>query len=857
MSSYQETAKYLGEAIPMQTIWTRVAQSRSASKFSACLSPTTVVTRQAITKAPIRRRLGINDVFTAFFSTVVFASAVVDGNKKTARLEEWRSVIREARKDLQAVKVDQQRRISNLAQDNAAGDGVEFDGTDQGIWQETFAWAEGEIHERRVLGFEDWRGIPLSVLRNASADQIQDFRDTRSLYLPRFKGANGPDVWNSVTWAPHVKKIRTLEWSTANLALELLHHALTDGLRSLPADVGEMEDVLSQLSIASTSDLSSILNYTRDQMRTLSSRRENDEYYHRFASPRFPRYRDDHTPDQTDRLNGKLHSLFESCDYKPDKITKLLPTVCLHLLTSGSPPNVHTYNILISEFAAERRDDLIRCVLDSIDSTHIRPNEVTLAEALRHYVRISDARLFDRFVARMDGFGAGMQTAHPGLEFPELLNFQHRVRITKTFYGRPPVAQYYELADTPRSRIEKWARKAKVKVFEKCRRNQEVHQALIQGALFFHGLSRGMKHYCAMSSEGWEPTQETVMSVLEHASIENDWDAGYAALRRLHGFAQPVEERAYVLMLQLGYKCYKYQELQGILQLGISHNVLPRAVLEMDWQMSPPPAAMLREAHVIWGLIQDLEVLLGKAQEGCHKTWDLWQCIDLTSMKIEERISCPSHETVSLLREAHTFLAANANSIPLETSLEYVGRRIVALVCEFETTIFTIRACSLATQLHSTESSIARSILEANAVLSSIQTRRLVIALVTDLQSRMGKLMSSIHDISEQIRQILTTLHGSSIVFKRFGKYKVRWKCHFITDEESLNTSTANPETRERVNNHEELPGKPILLSHESSKVKGEPVVKAKQHPAVGNRASPIWLQALLNSMSARWTPGP
>lgn len=118
----------------MQTLWTRVGQSHCL-----CRHLSTAALARPSTTAPVRRRLGLDDVFAAFFSTVAFASAVADGNRKTARKEEWVRVIKEAKRELHVLQADQERRISNLehaGQPSPGTDEREIHNTQPQSWQD-------------------------------------------------------------------------------------------------------------------------------------------------------------------------------------------------------------------------------------------------------------------------------------------------------------------------------------------------------------------------------------------------------------------------------------------------------------------------------------------------------------------------------------------------------------------------------------------------------------------------------------------------------------------------------------------------------------------------------------------------
>ncbi|KAI4093637.1 MAG: hypothetical protein LQ339_007647 [Xanthoria mediterranea] len=725
----------------MQTLWARVAKSPCSCNCSSCFSSTATVSRNAVARragtGPIRRRLGADDVFAAFFSTVAFASAVADGNRKDAKKEEWIRVIRDARSDLTSLKAEQRRRISNLANTAplpSTAPQEEPAATEKNPWSEVFHWGDKEMRDRRALGFEDWQGIPLDVLRSASQQEIRHFLQKCTHHFPRFKGAHGPEVWSTVTWPYHIKKIKTLEWSIANLALDFISQVPKGQPWSLPSDRGTAEEVLSQLSVVATREVDSRRDYIDSLLRELALPKRPDEYYHQFESPRLPNYSASKANDTNaaDQLNANLHLLFEhKAEPNSRQITQVLPKVCYYLLTSNSPPSIHTYNILISEFAGARRDDLIDYLISSMHRTHMRPNEVTLAEILRHHVRTNNQLRFDRYVRKMDGFDYGIGEAHPRLEIPNLLKFRYRVRVTRKIPDQRPSEEYLEFSDLRKSDMLALQKEAKVRVYEKPRRNLEVHQALIQGALYFHEMSEAIKHYRTMINEGWEPDQEVLLSILHGCQIELEWESGIAVWRRLQSLGDPIEERGFVLMLQLCQKCSKQEHIQEILHKGVSQGVLPPTVLEMAWDVAQTQEAgkdvirAVREANDIGILKESLRALLLESFVECPDSREESHHIGLIASQIEGSLQQPNADTVALLHEARMQIATDQKFSMLGALLRDSDECIRALVSEFNGMQFSVGLGKLEERVFCKLSSVSSWLEQSKHVLFSSQVKQL------------------------------------------------------------------------------------------------------------------------------------
>ncbi|KAI4128614.1 MAG: hypothetical protein LQ338_002649 [Usnochroma carphineum] len=853
----------LAGLVSMQSLWTRFARHRNARSGSACFSSAALIAQRSTT-APVRRRIGLDDVFTAFFSTVALGSAIAESNRKGARQQEWVKEINDARSELDALKADQERRLSRLGASvrPSPSSGRDVVGRESlQTWQDVFIWAEEEIRERNALGFKAWRGIPLSVLRNAPPDQIQSFLDHHPHHFPKFRGSLGQDVWNTVSWPLHIKKIKTVEWSVARMALELMRHVPDYSDWSLPREQDTAEEVKSQLSISSPSTYQSRLDYIRSQLRRLESGKKSDEYYHQFESPQFPRYSVSQLsdPHSADQLNANLHALLESSPRSSDRITKLLPSICYHLLTSKSSPSIHTYNLLLSEFAGEHRDDLIEHLLRSIARSHMRPNELTLAETLQHYVRTRQRCRFNRYVDEMDGFHDGLGLASPQLDIPDLLKFQYRVRITRRNTVWQNIDEYYNYSEVSKSSVLQMKREATVTVNEKPRRNLEVYEALIQGALAFHVMSEAMKHYRTMISEGWQPNEEILLSILHRCLIDGDWDGGVATWRRLQTLRAPVNERSYVLMLQLCREVNKPESIEELLEHGIQQGVLPPTVVEMGWHDLPRYEKIqdllkeLKTAKDIWTSEQSLEDLLGQHQDTGEVLPQITERISCLTKKIKTSVRHPSHKTIALLREARLVLIIGHKFSAVDTMLRDSNTRIVNITNELDNFQLSAKVQQLETRLGILSSALAQTLRDASNIFFSIcvidlegcferistnatqlvddfdtqlfcingkwlraqfnalneQTylirkeassfvASLLEPLVLDLKRKLNHLQLRIHATSNGVKGTMATVYGESIKFHKVDGRGNRWSCQLKPMIEHRAAAYASRQDRHR-----------------------------------------------------------
>ncbi|KAL8798069.1 MAG: hypothetical protein Q9182_006980 [Xanthomendoza sp. 2 TL-2023] len=799
----------------MQTLWARVVP-RGSVNCSSSFSAAGTISRRATT-APIRRRLGLDDVFAAFFSTVAFASTVADSNRKAAKQNEWARVIKEAKGDLIDLKAQQQRRISNLTHPAPIARVEELADIHGQTWEEVITQGDGQIRDRKALGFEDWQGIPLNVLRSASREQIQDFLSSHLHHFRRFRSPDGLEVWNTVTWPLHIKKLRTVEWANAYLALNLMSHAFQEKAWNLPPDDQSLaEKVFLQLSIRTASDIQPRLDHIKSQLDTLSACKKSSEYYYQFETPKLPQYSTNSVHDSAaeDQLNSNLHALFNSYPLSEARsngdsqtISQLVPRICFHLLTSSSPPTIHTYNLLISGLIGARRNDLISHILTCLYRSHMRPNEVTLVETLRHYIRTNDCRRFDRHVLRMDGFEQALCAADPKLDIPDLLKSRYRVRITSKDPDIKDLVEYCEYSKLSKSDIYYLRRDYSVKVYEKSRCNLEVYQTLIQGALHFHGKSEAIKHYGNMVSDGWEPDQEVFISILHRCVVDHDWDACLAVWRRLQTPNTTIDDRAYLLMIQLCQNCNRPQFIPEILHNGIARGDLPPTVLEMGWQETKSPlddtqdnVSGLDVARDIWVLKHDLRTLLPASPTTSKGFRAFADRINVITSQIEKLVPRPSLGTTALLHEARSQVVMDRQLSLINNTLRDLDGKLLTIVAELQDIQSLLNFRKLEAQLSATLSSIAEWLAESKEILFSTQLYRknrlkrlngledrfkMLSAFLSDIQFQMSRyvvsyLMSHVlslcfqlqhwsHQIrgtSKQIRDVVHKIKGEAVTIK-------------------------------------------------------------------------------------------
>ncbi|CAD6569786.1 MAG: hypothetical protein ASARMPRED_003146 [Alectoria sarmentosa] len=583
----------------MQTVWSRVAQARCVCNCPSCVLTTTAIARRSAT-ATARRTIRVGDVFTVSISSLAAGLAFADSRKKDNRRKQWDKVIEEARARVETTEIQQQSRLAALSREarveaqeknKAAGHDVatervvkeaeawnfqESQKQDQRVpilddrtdtWLDVFDWAREQQLEREASGFQDWKGPPLSLLQSLSRDQLDELLSNEQL-LRRFYG--GPDCSSLVDeqsrYLLSMKKTRTLEWSVAKMVIKLLMYCSNNCLEPREDSVCSSNSLLRELSEGEET-IHSKLDYTRQRLRDLNAERRSGRYYEEFESPRIPNY--DATTieeyEQTTEMNSSLQKLLELMKQETD-LSDLISKICYNLLTARTPPNTHTYNMLLVRFCVLEREDLVKAVLTSMRESHIRPNEITHATLLRHFTATGNGVGFFEYWRRMEGYRGGLALANPERSIHPIANERY------LGFGR-----YHH------------------KAAEKGRMNGQVYESLIVGALQFLGGQTAMHYYRNMIREGWSPSLGIWLAILQDCCDRSDWTVGTAVMEELEKTANRINTLTYEWMLRLCQCCGQQDFFDQILRNGVHCGALPASMLDLPNRTKTEDVAFLIE----------------------------------------------------------------------------------------------------------------------------------------------------------------------------------------------------------------------------------------------------------------------
>lgn len=564
----------------MPILWRRVAQTRN-TRISSSLTNATRA-RPSTTTAS-RNRLGINPVSTFIYSAILATAAVVDSTRKDERRKKLDRAIEEANKDLEALEQQQQRRLAVLSLSRSRVDDVSklvVDG--QWFWEDVFQWADQELRTREQLCFQDWKGIRLSVLETLSTSEVEEA--LRHDGLLAYK-ADPPNGFISL------KKLKTLEWSVAKLAYQILQLLSKD---KTARDCQPCEPSMGTMEL----DLNKGVRRANRQLAELSLLSQDRHDFEKFASPQAPRYTwnpyespiTHHAascsvinPESVTLLYRSLQELFDAFRPNENQITGLIINVCHRLLVSKAPPDVHTYTLLITQFSSLRQFDLVKMLLVSVADCHIRPDQALLTAMLDYYTALDDKEGFRLLISQMKGFSGGLMLAHPdkritSATLDQYRFFSHKSSPCCTATSNQDSRQRVDLFTEKAYRV-KFGRNVRA-IVQKPPKDEKVYEALLRGAVSFFGDKQAMVFYINMISEGLKPTLSVLTSILQCCCYYKDWLVGKLVWHKIHELAQGPDKSAYFWMLRLCQRCHKQVTFRDLLLDGVKRDVLSGRVYE-------------------------------------------------------------------------------------------------------------------------------------------------------------------------------------------------------------------------------------------------------------------------------------
>lgn len=211
-------------------------------------------------------------------------------------------------------------------------------------------------------------------------------------------------------------------------------------------------------------------------------------------------------------LNTSIRLLFDKADSGALSAPQYLAKVFYNISASTAPPNVDTYNILMTRLPRLQHHSLTKATIRSFLRTHIRPNEVSLAAMLNFRTDMDDEEGFRYLVESMTG--------------------QRRTFLMRAgrWVRRPEGYQYY--GNRVLAREDNMVQKPYA--------TPMVFTALCRGVLRFSGFDEVLRVMQSWAGEGWGLDIGGFSFLLSDCAARNDWHAGLAVWKIICGLRKKI-----------------------------------------------------------------------------------------------------------------------------------------------------------------------------------------------------------------------------------------------------------------------------------------------------------------------------
>ncbi|EME40815.1 hypothetical protein DOTSEDRAFT_74399 [Dothistroma septosporum NZE10] len=506
----------------MQTLWSRVAQVRTVCSCPQCAASVHGVSRNAATAAS-RRMPRYWTSSTIWYSGIFASAATLDATVKMQRREKWDLAIAEVKQELARPEPAPLEQADAQMPDEltSVSDYTPISIDD---WEELETNTDSSIGRMHKPQWPTNTGPPLR----------REHLPPQSIYASEWRR----NTADSLRWG-HKKLERT------SLSIELMQLKMFLELRLSPND---LEDAAQAVPASYARYLrlppAQIKRLLRNKVNDFErlgrldgkdvdlrgfERSPGDLLLTKYQQDDLGQYR--HT---TRNMNRMLQVFFHEAHIGTRSIPNLLGKVYFTIGTSSAPPDVDTYNILLANLSHLRRHRLVEDAIISLQRTHMRPNEVSLAAILNHYTIISDAERFRLMVLRMLGRRGGLMAARRDI----LITDAGRARLVGNGRNDRILQLPYP---TPL-----------------------VFGALIKGVLHFSGFEKALQICSGMSQDGWGLCMSGMSPLLQDCAQRGDWESGLAVWQRIQALkaksdnrvrqgwaAEPVKPQTYISMLRL------------------------------------------------------------------------------------------------------------------------------------------------------------------------------------------------------------------------------------------------------------------------------------------------------------------
>lgn len=245
----------------------------------------------------------------------------------------------------------------------------------------------------------------------------------------------------------------------------------------------------------------------------------------RHATPEYTQDQDGEFLEISEAMNASIKNIFAEAKNPSDhEIAAALYKIAHNLFVSSAPPDLQTFNILVTGFKRWSRPHLVNKTIRTFKDCKIRPNEISCAVILNHYTRQNDISAFTSFVLELRAHSKALMLARPDIN----INEAGQSRLIRLENGT---------------------------VYQKMYPMPMIFNALLQGVLKWAGLERALEVYYNFKQDGWGLDILGLTSLLASCVRHADWNRAVGIWDEIlsikHGAEIQHMAKAYANMLSL------------------------------------------------------------------------------------------------------------------------------------------------------------------------------------------------------------------------------------------------------------------------------------------------------------------
>lgn len=531
----------------MLALWSRATRTPGTCRCISCISKHAALN----TRTGVRTSWLLSTPTSTFVYTTVFAAGLaIDARSKQQRNKQWDTAF------------DQLR--GEMGESMSDGKGTGSAAADAILVKEVSPPEIDVDALHRVAGMELEEQTPVGEPRPEV--HVEDIAESFWDYLPfdnrlpdgrnehlAWPANTGPDVirhhlppqslWSpeNMRWTAIRKRQTWKKLAMQELAISELIHALLalSDVARLPKEVfAPLSPVIRDIALLSQEENWEARRVIRGHRHLLSKvsksipSQEIEQVKTWIRGPTTPAYHQDSDGDFygiAEQMNAAVRKLLNEEPPQNDidrriHFPTVLAKVCHNLLVSSAAPDVQTFNILLTSLKQKRQPRLVADVIRAFEYCKIRPNEISCAVILDHYIDMDDPDGFSDFVTRMRGGLNALMLARPDITINEM----GESRLIRVSEG---------------------------KVYQKVHPTPLVFNSLMLGVLKFAGFDRAVDIYFEMKEDGWGLDTLGLSYFLRDCVQRADWNGGVVIWEEISSIKQRIKElhleKAYSDMLSL------------------------------------------------------------------------------------------------------------------------------------------------------------------------------------------------------------------------------------------------------------------------------------------------------------------